>query len=48
MSGSSKARWNAIDSPPSSTNTRRISTASSRVMTSGGSGCSLGPAMVYL
>ena len=23
MSGSSKARWNAIDSPPSSTNTRR-------------------------
>src|SRR5207245_378086 len=45
MSGSSKARWNAIESPPSTTNARNTSVASSRPMTSGGSGCSLGPAM---
>src|SRR6185436_13354540 len=45
MSGSSKARWNAIESPPSTTKARSTSTASSRSMTSGGSGCSLGPAM---
>src|SRR4029450_5317240 len=45
MSGSSNARWNAIESPPSTTKARSTSTASSRPMTSGGSGCSLGPAM---
>src|SRR5206468_1610543 len=46
MSGSSKARWNAIESPPSTTNARNTSVASSRLITSGGNGCSLGPAMV--
>ena len=45
MSGSSKARWNAIDSPPSTTNARSTSIASSRSITSGGNGCSFGPAM---
>src|SRR5450756_773136 len=45
MSGSSKARVNAIESPPSTTKARNTSTASSRPMTSGGKGCSLGPAM---
>src|SRR6185436_16676510 len=45
ISGSSNARWNAIESPPSTTNASRTSVASSRPMTSGGSGCSLGPAM---
>src|SRR3954452_4769697 len=45
MSGSSNARWNAIESPPSTTKARSTSTASSRPMTSGGNGCSLGPAM---
>src|SRR6478735_10614998 len=45
MSGSSNARVNAIANPPSSTNARNTSVASSRPMTSGGSGCSFGPAM---
>src|SRR6202047_78495 len=45
MSGSSNARVNAIESPPSTTNARNTSVASSRPMTSGGNGCSLGFAM---
>src|SRR4051812_12635939 len=45
MSGSSNARVNAIESPPSTTNARNTSVASSRAMTSGGRGCSLGPAI---
>src|SRR5215216_2685289 len=48
MSGSSNARWNAIESPPSTTKARSTSTASSRPMTSGGNGCSLGPAISIL
>src|SRR4051812_32454011 len=45
MSGSSKARMKAIDSPPSTTNARSTSAASARPATSGGNGCSFGPAM---
>src|ERR1700753_3067714 len=45
MSGSSNARVNAIESPPSTTKARSTSVASSRPMTSGGNGCSLGPGM---
>src|SRR6185295_18769641 len=48
MSGSSNARWNAIESPPSTTKARSTSVASSRPITSGGSGCSLGPAISNL
>src|ERR1700730_9637109 len=46
MSGSSNARVNAIESPPSTTKGRSTSVASSRPMTSGGKGCSLGPLVV--
>src|SRR3954466_9472723 len=45
MSGSSNARVNAIESPPSTTKARSTSVASSRPITSGGNGCSFGPAM---